>query len=146
MPNGHAGFSSSLELYLYGPTLRIQVGFDAKFIPGKSSLNLPEQTYPALVDTGASISCIDSELAIALQLPLIDRENLSGVDGSSSHNMYMAQIRIPSLNFIQYGKFAGVHLRAGGQPHFALLGRSLLEHFEMTYNGSTGAVRLVNLS
>ena len=42
----------------------------------------------------------------------------------------------------QSGRFAGVHLRAGGQPHFALIGRTFLEDFTMRYEGKTGMVTL----
>ena len=56
--------------------------------------------------------------------------------------MHLAQIHAPELNFTVYGAFAGVLLRAGGQPHAALLGRTFLRRFTMTYEGETGAVSL----
>ena len=56
--------------------------------------------------------------------------------------MHLAQIHVPDVNFTIYGEFAGVHLRAGGQPHDALIGRDFLQHFTMTYNGYSGSVDL----
>lgn len=56
--------------------------------------------------------------------------------------MYVAQIHVPSLGVNIVGRFAGVQLEAGGQGHRALIGRTFLMHFTMTYDGPTGAVRL----
>lgn len=46
------------------------------------------------------------------------------------------------MNFTLYGRFLGVHLLAGRQPHQALLGRTFLQEFTMTYEGRTGVVTL----
>ena len=62
--------------------------------------------------------------------------------GANSAKVHMAQVYIPSLNFTIYGGFCGVHLRAGGQPNSALLGRTFLANSTMTYQGSTGSVVL----
>lgn len=42
------------------------------------------------------------------------------------------------------GAFAGVDLKAGGQIHSALIGRTFLRHFKMIYDGRTGTVSLSN--
>lgn len=59
-------------------------------------------------------------------------------------DFYLAQIYITTLGVTVYGRFAGVHLVAGGQPHVALLGRTFLQHFTMTYEGRTGQVTISN--
>ena len=46
------------------------------------------------------------------------------------------------LDITHSGQFGGVHLVAAGQRHSALIGRSFLMHFKMTYDGRTGAVEL----
>ena len=74
--------------------------------------------YPALVDTGATESCIDSELAFMLNLPVVDRQKVAGSHGADT---------------------VDVHLHAGGQPHCALLAE-----FTMTYESRTGNVILSN--
>ena len=136
-PNGYSGKDA---LIVYGPTLYVQVGFDPAYRSGIPEL--PAENHPALVDTGALASCIDSRLAEELQLPTIDRQSVSGVHGSSQVNIHLAQIYIPNLTFTIYGQFAGVHLQAGGQLHKALIGRTFLEKFSMDYDGSTGSVIL----
>lgn len=56
--------------------------------------------------------------------------------------MHLARIFVPALRFTIYGMFAGVHLTAGGQQRFALIGRTFLRNFIMSYDGTTGAVSL----
>jgi predicted aspartyl protease len=121
------------------------IGFDpnhnAQAVPVPAP-NIPNRTFPALVDTGALESCIDSGLAMQLNLPIIDRRPISGVHGVGTVNVHLAQIVIPSLNFVLHGAFCAVDLIAGGQAHHALIGRTFLQNFTMVYEGRTGTVWL----
>lgn len=128
-------------LTLVGPTLQVRIGFDPKFRPVVGGTPaVPTPSYPALVDTGASESCIDSTLANTLNLPVINQEDRSGAHGRYKLNIHLAQIYIPDLDWTIFGRFAGVHLHAGGQPHYALIGRTFLQDFKMIYEGETGSV------
>lgn len=100
------------------------------------------QNIEALVDTGAIFSFIDTSIATVLNLPIVDKQTLCGSAGAHETDVYLAQIYVPSLNFTIVGQFAGVQLIAGGQTHGALLGRTFLMHFSMTYDGPTGRVVL----
>ena len=149
MPETLCGFQDGPErsaeqlLTTIGPTLGVCIGFDPSYRSGGNTPPLlPGTQHPALVDTGATESCIDSSLAVLLHLPIVDRKALSGAHGKDEVNMHLAQIVIPSLSWTIVGQFAGVHLRAGGQPHFALIGRTFLRTFTMIYNGRTGSVTL----
>lgn len=137
------GASGADQLVSYGPTLLVNIGFDPAYdstrgvspVAGVTGIN-------ALVDTGATESCIDSMLAAQLNLPVVDRRFIAGVHGRQEINIHLAQVYVPALNFTLYGAFAGVHLAAGGQPHQALIGRTFLRHYTMVYEGKTGTVRL----
>ena len=144
MPTVECGFTNlPTELVEYGPTLHVQIGLDPGFRPSiHAAPGIPPSQHPALVDTGAALSAIDSGLAMALDLPIISQQPVAGVHGSYEVNMHFAQMYVPALRFTLYGQFAGVHLAAGGQPHRALLGRDFLQHFSLTYDGRTGAVAL----
>ena len=149
MRNANIGFSdngvhSGADLLeLIGPIVRVQIGFDPLFRPGSGLVpNLPNQLHLGLVDTGASTSSVDSALAVTLGLPVIDQENHSGANGAFDVNIHAAQIHIPSLNWTITGRFAGVHLAAGGQRYKALIGRTFLRDYTMIYEGSTGQVTL----
>jgi predicted aspartyl protease len=150
MANTKCGFDDILGgatggdlLIFYGPTLVVNIGFDPAYkaggvpVPGIIGIS-------ALVDTGATESCIDSALASQLNLPIVDRRMISGVHGRQEVNIHLAQVHIPSLAHTIYGAFAGVHLVAGGQPHKALIGRTFLQGYTMVYEGRTGTVTLSN--
>lgn len=140
---GQSDEAAANELCQTGPTLHVRIGFDPNFQVAHAGLpQLPEQTFPALIDTGAFESCIDTRLARRLALPVIDRTILSGASGPAPFNLHLAQIIIPDLNCVLYGQFAGISLTDGEQPHYALIGRNLLEKFRMIYNGKTGSVLL----
>ena len=150
MPSTSCGFddvgggnSGSELLVMRGPTLLVDIGFDPQYQSSASRLPLAGlKGLQALIDTGATESCIDSRLASQLNLPIVDRLPASGVHGSEEVNIHLAQIYVPSLRQVMHGSFAGVHLVAGGQTHWALLGRTFLRGFRMIYDGRTGAVTI----
>lgn len=153
MPTTECGFSDSqnrsgsARLVQYGPTLAVRVGFDPSYRPSSKPVpSLPNERIPALVDTGATESCIDSILADRLNLPFVGEQMFSGISGSSSRRMHLAQIFIPGLQWVIYGRFAAVDLISGGQPHAVLIGRSFLRSFKMIYEGRSGRVIVENES
>jgi hypothetical protein len=78
-----------------------------------------------LVDIGTLESCIDSELAMRLNLPIVDRRLITGaVHGGKEVNVHLAHVHVPSFFFSLYGAFSAVDLVAGGQRHLALIGRT----------------------
>ena len=141
-PNIPEGERSDL-LVRMGPSITVVVGhLDPASGDPKMAVDKANETVPALVDTGAVESCIDDQLAKKLGLPVIDKQLCAGAGGTSTHDVYLAFITIPPLNFNQYGRFMGVHLAAGGQAHQVLLGRTLLSRMVMFYDGITGCVRM----
>jgi hypothetical protein len=124
--------------------LLVDIGFDPSYSPSKPAISpdLALKSLRALVDTGATTSCIDSGLAMQCNLPIIDRQRVGGIGGVHDVNMHLAQIHVPLLNYTIYGSFAGVDLIAGGQAHYALMGRTFLQEFTMLYEGETGSVTL----
>ena len=147
MPIIEAGVKNSndqidpIQLVQVGPSIEVSIGH---FRTGGAPRVPPtEDVFTlALVDTGATESCIDISLAQNLDLPVVDKMTISGVGGAKTHDVYMAQIHIPVLKFTQYGKFAGVDLDGGGQQHKALLGRSFLQNTIMIYDGLRGQVTI----
>jgi predicted aspartyl protease len=138
-----------------GPTIQVEVGFEttlfadpaqAKTVAtAMASGTTTASTFKvveALVDTGAFDSCIDEDLAIELQLPLIDRRKCGGVGGEHELNVYLGHIRIPSLSQMHWGRFIGARLKVGGQPHQALIGRAQLSGMILIYDGRTGSATL----
>lgn len=129
-----------LELVWRGPVLEVQIGLDLTSYRQKNYPNLSSDKYHALIDTGATESCIDSRIAVILALPVVDRQVMSGAHGAHDVNIHLAQIYSPALDTTIYGKFAGVHLHAGGRPYSALIGRTFFQNWIIEYNGKTGSV------
>jgi predicted aspartyl protease len=133
--------SGAQRLKFYGPTLIVDIGFDMNLPPGATP-TLAGKDMGALVDTGASMSCIDRGLAMQLNLPVVNRQSIAGVQGKGEVNMHLGHIFVPSLKVLMTGQFAAVDLRGGGQPHLALIGRDFLSRFKMSYDGRTGEVEI----
>jgi len=127
------GFPNPEMLLTYGPTARVLIGHYRA--PDDISPKDEDYTAHALIDTGATESHIDKKLAQELELPAVDVRKIAGADGESEHEVYLAQIHIPDINFIQYGRFAGADLSGGGQQHQAILGRTFLKNTIMIYDG-----------
>ena len=135
--NTQRGFPNAL--IIHGPTTDVTVGWMVE----NEEDNIPDVVpTKAFIDTGASESCIDEDIAIQLQLPVVDIIQIAGVGGAQEHNVYAAEVTIPGLEFKQYGRFAGVHLLDGGQQHGVLLGRSFLQTMIMVYDGRRGHVSI----
>ncbi|MCG8507218.1 MAG: retroviral-like aspartic protease family protein [Sphingomonadales bacterium] len=147
MPITNCGFSDSDNypacelLVAHGPTLIVDVGFVESDHPGHEDESRIKNV-PALVDTGASDSCIDEKLAEELGLPAVDRISIAGVSGGFEVNLYLARVHLPQLDVSHYGRFASVKLQEGGQNHGVLIGRSFLRHIIMIYDGIEGRVTM----
>lgn len=150
MPIADCGFDDSQEvsgselLLRFGPTLFVDIGFDPEYKYGEIG-TFPKSAaaqVPALIDTGALVSCIDNSLAQSLALPLVDRQSVSGVGGKHECNVYLAHIVAPTLAWVQWGVFYGVSLVEGDQAHQALIGRSFLQGMMLVYDGRTGRVQI----
>ena len=139
------GVSGADRLAAVGPTISVRFGFDPAFPPpdGRPT-DAPPRLVPAMIDTGAWATCIDSALAASLGLPVADTAVVAGVHGADLVEVYLAQMQVPDLGVMCQGRFRAAHLSAGGQYHRALIGRDFLRHYAMIYDGRTGAVRLVS--
>ncbi len=153
MPRVECGFidddnaTGDGHLFVIGPTLWVDIGYHPSEDDVQEGQVLPPEArakeVAALIDTGATTSCIDRALAEELKLPIADRKTLAGVAGEYEANMYLAHIYSPAINWVEYGLFAGVGLEDGGQIHKVLIGRTFLRSFVMIYDGMTGRVSLM---
>jgi Aspartyl protease len=140
--------SGATLLVANGPSLAVNVGFDPAY-DAKNPTGPPAPGVTglwALVDTGATECCIDSQLAARLCLPIVDKRKVAGIGGQSDVDVHLAQVYVPALGFTMYGLFSSVHLAAGGQVHSVLIGRTFLRDFVMTYEGPGGTVVLTHHS
>jgi len=95
----------------------------------------------ALVDTGASVTCIDDGAAQQLQLPVIDRAHMASAShAATQQNVYPVHMEISGLPVPIEARAMGAALTAQGLV--ALIGRDLLQHFTLFYNGVSGEITL----
>ena len=95
----------------------------------------------ALVDTGASATCVDQETADGAGLPVIGK----AVMHTASHAeheapVYSGKLSIPNFGDVNLEFAMGANL--DGQNLIALIGRDLLQGAVLVYNGTDGAVSI----
>ncbi|MDE3068108.1 MAG: hypothetical protein KGJ60_11230 [Verrucomicrobiota bacterium] len=95
----------------------------------------------ALIDTGAG-SCIDEAAAQKLQLPVVNVVNMASASHASANaNVYPAKLQITGLPMTFNAPMCiGAPLAVQGL--IALIGRDLLQHCTLIYNGNLGQISL----
>ena len=133
---------SSIALIQRGPAVQVSITVDpliAAPIVQRGGTLPPPVTGLALIDTGASNTCIDEEAATDLQLPAIDVVNVSSASHSSTQqNVYPIQIEVVGIPIkVSAARAIGAPLKVQGL--IALIGRDILQHSVFVYNGMTGS-------
>lgn len=133
---------SPVALQLRGPVVQVTVTIEQN--AGKALLSqgktVPTKTGWALIDTGASNTCIDDKVAKELGLPVIDVGNMQ----SASHekhqcNVYPVQIITPVVT-LNSPRTMGASLESQGL--LVLIGRDVLQVCNLFYNGVAGQFTL----
>jgi predicted aspartyl protease len=114
--------------------------------PFAQSLQQAGQTVPApisgwaLVDTGASDTCIDGGHAQQMGLPVIDVVNLtSATHVNTLQNVYPIRIEFAGVPIaIDAPRAIAANLTAQGL--LLLIGRDVLQHCTFIYNGLAGSI------
>ncbi len=125
-----------------GPVLQVTVTIEqnaakALLAQGKT---VPTKVGWALIDTGASNTCVDEQAANELGLPIIDVGNMQ----SASHekhpcNIYPVQI-VTQVVTLNSARTMGANLSPQGL--LILIGRDVLAVCNLFYNGPSGQFTL----
>lgn len=137
--------SPGVGLQRQGPCVQVSIGLAQSLA---TQLLQQGQTLPkpisgiALIDTGASSTCIDSNVAQQLQLPIINVVNVASASHASTpQNVYPIQIEVVGLPIsIEAPNAIGAALNSQGL--IALIGRDVLQLCTLFYNGITGSFTL----
>ena len=125
-----------------GPRLKVQIGYHPATKPDPEAVEATEMfQWEALVDTGASTSCIDAKLAKVLRLRIIDRKPMGGVHGYEDTDIHLAYLFVPSLELPYAGPVCALPL-SDNFGVAAILGRDFLSRCIMHYDGITGRVTI----
>ncbi len=96
----------------------------------------------ALIDTGASTTCIDDAVAKTMGIPVIDVVTMASASyASTQQNVYSIQMQIVGSPIrVEVPNATGASLQTQGIV--ALIGRDYLQHCTLHYNGITGQITL----
>lgn len=144
--NGHTfKLPPQIGLIQRGPVVQVTVSLDqtmaAQILQSGGALPPPVTGY-ALIDTGASVTCIDDAAAQKLGLPVIDVANIASAShASTQQNVYPMHMEITGAD-IGIGSPRTVGAPLAAQGLLVLIGRDVLAHCMLVYNGATGSFTL----
>lgn len=133
-----------------GPVVAVEVSIPAalaeKFAKENQIIPQPRAGW-ALIDTGATHSCVDDGVISQLGVTPIRRATIHGSAGAQEVNVFPAHLRFPAIQGfeINFASMLGVNIQAqqfNNQPIIALLGRDVLTKCVFVYNGSLGIYTL----
>lgn len=137
--------SPQASLVQRGPCVQVSLGiaqtFAAQLAEQGIALPAPVTGY-ALIDTGASNTCVDEDIAQQLGLPVVDVVHIA----SASHALSEQNVYPLNIEFVGFPATVDAPHAIGAplasQGLVALIGRDLLQRFTLFYNGLTGQITL----
>ena len=133
-----------VALQLRGPIVQVNVTIEESAGKGLlaqgKSLPTPKSGY-ALIDTGATLTCIDEQAAKDLGLPVIDVAKMTSATHKDQEcNVYPVQIDVLPILTLNSPRTMGAALEAQGL--LILIGRDVLANCNLFYNGLMGQFTL----
>ena len=128
-----------------GPVVQVTVGVGQQIatqvLQGGGTLPAPVSGL-ALIDTGASVTCVDQDAATLLQLPAIDVVHIASAShAAAEQNVYPIQVEMVGLPItVNAPRAVGAPLAVQGL--LVLIGRDVLQHCVFVYNGPAGSISL----
>lgn len=138
---------SAQGLVLTGPILSVEIEVHPALA---ASLQKNNQPVPApvigqaLIDTGATKTGIDQDVATKLALAPVGTIQSGTAGGQKKLSLYSVRLTFPGTNIpgLNLTQAAGCDLT--GQGYIALIGRDFLSRFVMTYVGPMGQIILAH--
>jgi hypothetical protein len=136
-----------VQLAQFGPTIPVAIGLAPSTLAMFQSAGLPVPASVAglaMIDTGAAVCVVDQDALTGLGLTPSGSMTISTTTGSAVRPTYTASLSFPgtSLPNITFTDFVGAPLQEHGVV--ALIGRSVLQHFIVIYNGPGGSVTVAH--
>jgi predicted aspartyl protease len=135
----------AVALQQRGPIVQVMIGlaqtFADQLLQQGTALPSPVSGH-ALIDTGASTTCVDDTIAQFMGLPAIDVVTMASAShASTQQNVYPIHMQIVGSPIrVEVPRAIGANLQVQGI--IALIGRDYLQHCVLHYNGLTGAITL----
>ena len=123
-----------------GPVISIEISVPQSLAEEFTRANLPIPrpiVGLALIDTGASSSCVDNSTIESLGIKSIGVVDTMTPAGPKQQYRYPAHFFFPAARInVDFGSITGADLK--DQPIMALIGRDILSNFIFVYNGTLG--------
>jgi len=109
-----------------------------------AGLEFPEWPVRALIDTGASLTIINPQIAATCKLKQTGRSKINAVGGEAGEfGEYAAAISFPDTGLPAFEAIRVVACPIIHQPFFScLIGRDILSKWLFIYDGRTGQVEI----
>jgi predicted aspartyl protease len=137
---------ASANLLIEGPHLPIIVSATKVEVQEGRAVGLDYTELPvrALIDTGASITVINPEIATTCKLKQTGYQKVSTVGGAAGeYPEYAAAISFPESEIPRLETVRVVACPIIRQPFFScLIGRDILQRWIVIYNGRTGELEI----
>ncbi len=134
------------ELLLQGPHIAILISATRLEVDEGRPLGLefPELPVHALIDTGASLTVINPEIAKTCKLKQTGHQMINAVGGKAGeYPAYAAAISFPGTNLASLDATRVVACPIIRQPFFScLIGRDIMRKWLLSYDGRTGEVEI----
>ena len=134
------------ELILQGPHIAILISATRLEVEEGRPLGLefPELPVHALIDTGASLTVINPEIAKTCKLKQTGHQMINAVGGKAGeYPAYAAAIFFPGTNLPSLDATRVVACPIIRQPFFScLIGRDIMRKWLLSYDGRTGEVEI----
>lgn len=124
------------------PVVAFQNGKIAEILMQKGEALPSPVSGWALIDTGASVSCIDDGIAQKLKLPVVDMVKMTSAshDGTEC-SVYPVRLEVQGVGLnMDIDRAVGANLQSQGL--IALIGRDVLQLCTLYYNGHMGQITL----
>jgi hypothetical protein len=136
-----------------GPIMNVVVHVPtalAKLLGEQGTPVPPPHAGMALIDTGASGTCVHESILKSLQVNPIGSVTSGTAAGPTPHNLYPVRLQFPWENITRdFDSVVGVDLTGqfvevstGRQPIVVLVGRDVLRDWIFIYNGGGGVISI----
>jgi len=109
-------------------------------------LEFPDMSVRALIDTGASLTIINPQIAATCKLRQTGRQKINAVGGTvGEHPEYAAAISFPRSELPSLDTIRVVACPIIRQPFFScLIGRDILRKWLLKYDGRSGEIEILS--
>ena len=94
------------------------------------------ETLDGIIDTGASVICVDARIVKRLGLVAVNRRPVQMADGRiETSTIYTARMAIPALGFDDLVQVFAIAMQTERPISRVLIGRSFLKDYIVSYDG-----------